>query len=162
MIDCVSYAPLPDYYSGILWSKLMGTNVLRASSSDAMLRAYAHCSADHGGATSVLLIHLDPSVPRTVLIDGLDLSQSLHENASGSATIQWHLTGPNGPNSSEVALNGRLLVAKVVAGGTEYDLPSLDGRITPMQQEGGFISVEMAPASIAFVELETPSGVCSP
>ena len=142
----------------------MGTRVLRATSSDPMLRAYAHCSADHGGATAMLLIHLDPSMPRTVLVDGLGLPQPLHDNASGSGTMtEWHLTGPNGLNATQMALNGKLLVAKIVAGGTEYDLPSLDGRITPMQQEdNGSISVEMAPASIAFVELDTPSGVCSP
>ena len=141
----------------------MGTSVLRATSSDPMLRAYAHCSADRRGAMTVLLIHLDPGMPRTVLIDGLDLVQPLHENISSttSTMMEWHLTGPHGPSGQQMALNGKLLVAKVVAGGTEYDLPGLDGRVTPMKREGGATVVSLAPASIAFVELETPLRACN-
>ena len=41
--------------------------------------------------------------------------------------VEWHLTAPQGMNATAMALNGKLLVAKVVAGGTEYDLPPLEG-----------------------------------
>ena len=68
-------------------------------------------------------------------------------------------------NATQMALNGKLLVAKVAAGGMEYDLPSLEGQqqATPL---GGvrveqLHAVEIAPASMVFVQLVTPTGVCS-
>jgi hypothetical protein len=63
-------------------------------------------------------------------------------------------------NATQMALNGKLLVAKVVAGGTEYDLPSLEGQQQAAQAASPVVN--LAPASIAFVQLTTPTGVCSP
>ena len=136
----------------------MGTVVLKATSSDPTLRVYAHCSAGGAGATTVLLINLDPTVHRTVTLNGL-LSPSETTGESGALT-EWHLTGPNGMNATQMALNGKLLVAKVVAGGTEYDLPSLEGQQQAAQAASPVVN--LAPASIAFVQLTTPTGVCSP
>ena len=164
MIDCATYAPLPDYYAGILWSKLMGSVVLKAVSSDPTLRAYAHCSAAGPGAATVLLINLDPTMLRTVTLHGLSPTTSEHDGrANGSGILEWHLTGPHGMNATAMALNGKLLVAKVVAGGTEYDLPSLEGQQAPpqAQQAPQLPVVQLAPASVAFVQLATPTGVCS-
>jgi hypothetical protein len=175
MIDCATYAPLPDYYAGILWSKLMGTVVLKAASSDPTLRAYAHCSAGVKGSVTVLLINLDPAVQRTVTLDGLlstTTADDVDVDGGGGlvttmTTMEWHLTGPNGMNATAIALNGKLLVAKVVAGGTEYDLPPLEGQRQQHQQAKAGVKaasapvVELAPASVAFVQLAAPTGVCS-
>jgi hypothetical protein len=112
----------------------------------------------------VLLVNLDPTTHRTVTLNGLLSPSSLVDTSSGgngSAMTEWHLTGPNGMNATQMALNGKLLVAKVVAGGTEYDLPPLEGQ-QRQEEAGGPPVVELAPASIAFVQLQTPSGVCSP
>ena len=91
------------------------------------------------------------------------LSANEHDTTiTSSDMLEWHLTGPHGMNATAMALNGKLLVAKVVAGGTEYDLPSLDGRPSVLQpQQHAPPVVEMSPASIAFVQLTTPTGVCS-
>ena len=156
------YAPLPDYYAGILWSKLMGSVVLQATSSDPTLRAYAHCGAEGGGAMTVLLINLEPTMNRTVTLNSL-MSPSDTGGESGGGMLEWHLTGPNGMNATQMALNGKLLVAKVVAGGTEYELPSLEGQPLPLRDglRADPPVIKLAPASIAFVQLPTPTGVCS-
>jgi heparanase 1 len=171
MIDCSTYQPLPDYYSGILWSRLMGTRVLTASSSDPTLRAYAHCGADHAPpapVVTVLLINLDPTTHRVVTLEGVTISQQQQQQqqerapSGGSSMMmqEWHLTGPNGTASTQMALNGQLLVASVGAGGTEYELPSLAGRNTSLPSNAQPVVVDMAPASIAFVQLPASTGVC--
>merc|ERR1712048_136653 len=59
MLDCATNNPLPDYYAGILWSQLMGMNVLQTTSSDTnTVRAYAHCSAKSSDDVTVLLLNL--------------------------------------------------------------------------------------------------------
>lgn len=159
MIDCSTYAPLPDYYSGILWSKLMGAKVLKATASDPTLRAYAHCSAANASHITVLLINLEATMPRTITLDSLLQS---NDDLMISATMsEWHLTGPNGTASTQMALNGELLVAKVVGGGTQYQLPSLEGRTMKAPPHGTPLVVKMAPASIAFIQLPASTGVCS-
>ena len=40
------YTPNPDYYTAILFSQLMGTNVLGVSSNNDNVRIYAHCARD--------------------------------------------------------------------------------------------------------------------
>eukprot|EP00037_Helgoeca_nana_P025144 m.271247 g.271247 ORF g.271247 m.271247 type:complete len:616 (-) comp26872_c0_seq1:41-1888(-) len=150
MIDCSTYAPLPDYYAGILWSRLMGTAVLRAASSSATLRVYSHCSPTPAAGMTVLLLNLDPVVARNVTLAGVD----------GAHRVEWHLTGPGGANGTQIALNGKLLEA-VVKGGTEYVLPSLEGNaVAP--SPGAPTTVEMAPASIVFVQFSGAGlvGVC--
>ena len=182
MVDCATYAPLPDYYSAILWTELMGTTALAATSTSPSVRAYAHCSPSSGpsssgpslsgpssgedgkptagdgtagggtaeGGVTILLLNLDNSTTRNVTLNGF---------SAAAPRVEWHLTGPGGAGSPKMALNGKLLVAKVA--GTEYELPSLAGRaVPPSPQAAGPVVVEMAPASIAFVKLKA-SGVCA-
>ena len=156
-VECRSYSPLPDYYSGILWSMLMGTEVLRASSSYPSLRAYAHCSAQQHGAVTVLLINLAPRSARTVTLQGLPFATG---NAATINSTEWHMTGPNGTASSQMALNGKLLQAKIEQGGTTYKLPPLIGRTTKRKM-GEPLNVELAPASIAFVHLQVALAACT-
>ena len=169
MVDCATYAPLPDYYSAILWTELMGTTALAATSTSPSVRAYAHCSPSSGpssgedgkptagdgtagggstGGVTGLLLNLDNSTTRNVTLNGF---------SAAAPRVEWHLTGPGGAGSPKMALNGKLLVAKVA--GTEYELPSLVGRAVPPSPQAAVV-VEMAPASIAFVKLKA-SGVCA-
>lgn len=154
-VECQNYSPLPDYYSGILWSRLMGSGVLRTTSSDPSLRAYAHCSAEHAGAVTVLLINLEPSVTREVTLQGLGVSRG----PTITDSMEWHLTGPHGPASSQIALNGRLLEAKIERNGTVYTLPPLVGRPTP-RKVGEPLSYQLAAASIAFIHLHSGLAAC--
>ncbi|EPS63505.1 heparanase-like protein 1, partial [Genlisea aurea] len=58
LLDQNTFVPNPDYYSALLWHKLMGERVLDVSSSGSMfLRAYAHCTKKRDGVT-LLLINL--------------------------------------------------------------------------------------------------------
>ena len=83
MLDCETHAPLPDYYAGILWSKLMGTGVLAVTSStepDAArsVRAYAHCAANRTAAVTVLLINLQPRTATNVSLGQLVSGTTTH------------------------------------------------------------------------------------
>ncbi|CAN1828445.1 Heparanase-like protein 3 [Linum perenne] len=45
LLDTTTFVPNPDYYSALLWHRLMGRNVLSARfSGTKKIRAYAHCS----------------------------------------------------------------------------------------------------------------------
>ena len=135
----------------------MGTGVLRTTSSDPSLRAYAHCSAEHAGAVTVLLINLEPSATRKVTLQGLGFAS---RGPSITDSMEWHLTGPNGPASSQIALNGKLLDAKIERNGTVYTLPPLVGRATP-RKVGEPLSYQLAAASIAFVHLHSGLAACA-
>ncbi|KAL5547723.1 hypothetical protein UlMin_002954 [Ulmus minor] len=61
LLDTNTFIPNPDYYSALLWNRLMGQNVLSTSfSGSKKIRAYAHCAKQSKGIT-VLLINLDNS-----------------------------------------------------------------------------------------------------
>ena len=60
LIDCSTHTPLPDYYTGVLFGRLMGTGVLSAdtaATTDGVLRSYAHCSRATPGGVTVLFIN---------------------------------------------------------------------------------------------------------
>ena len=74
LLDCVSGAPLPDFYTALAFTTTLGPTVLNATLSTAahgpslpqgVVRAYAHCTAlaEHGGkaangGVTVLVINL--------------------------------------------------------------------------------------------------------
>eukprot|EP01047_Picozoa_sp_COSAG01_P043007 COSAG01_NODE_3792_length_5691_cov_11.941166_7_plen_224_part_00 len=157
MLDCKTHAPLPDYYAGILWSKLMGTGVLAVTSStepDAArsVRAYAHCTANRTAAVTVLLINLQPRTATNISLGQL--------GSSGTHRTEWHLTGPNGTDASVLALNGALLQYRVDPSSGEAVLPSLEG-LDVARTAGQDDVVMMAPASIAFVQVDGVTTLCS-
>ncbi|KAI4343929.1 hypothetical protein L6164_011218 [Bauhinia variegata] len=59
LLNTTSFTPNPDYYSALLWQRLMGKSVLAVTSdaSSPHLRIYAHCSKDREGVT-LLMINL--------------------------------------------------------------------------------------------------------
>ncbi|GKV35562.1 hypothetical protein SLEP1_g43812 [Rubroshorea leprosula] len=56
LLNTTTFLPNPDYYSALLWHRLMGRGVL-AVDSDAspLLRSYAHCTKGRPGVTLLLL-----------------------------------------------------------------------------------------------------------
>nr|GLL29840.1 heparanase-like protein 3 [Ipomoea trifida] len=59
LLNTTTFVPNPDYYSALLWHRLMGRNALSTSfSGTKKIRAYAHCAKQSGGIT-LLLINLD-------------------------------------------------------------------------------------------------------
>lgn len=58
LLNMTTFIPNPDYYSALLWNRLMGKQVLNVKAlSSPYLRAYAHCTKERAGVT-LLLINL--------------------------------------------------------------------------------------------------------
>jgi heparanase 1 len=164
MIDCSTYSPLPDYYAGILWTKLMGREVLSVDTAGLAkqsehIRVYAHCApatsslADDRMVT-VLVLNTSPSAT---------INATLHLGSTGAhQRIEWVLTGPNGTASTEMALGGELLALRNSSGGSREEraaghplLPTLEGETVAIA--GAADVIEMAPQSIAFVQVQGSS-----
>ena len=138
----------------------MGTGVLSVTSSEQpeaarQVRAYAHCAATRTAAVTVLLFNLQPYTACNVSLGKLgNRSKSTHRT-------EWHLTGPNGTDAPALALNGALLKYHVEPSSGEAVLPSLEGRDVA-RIAGQDDVVEMAPASIAFVQVsDVATALCS-
>ncbi|KAI3737943.1 hypothetical protein L2E82_27960 [Cichorium intybus] len=59
LLNTTTYVPNPDYYSALLWHRLMGRHVLSTTFHGTnKIRSYAHCSKTSGGIT-LLFINLD-------------------------------------------------------------------------------------------------------
>jgi heparanase len=127
LVDEATLIPRPNYWSALLWRKLMGTTVLDAGTSGAAsLHVYAHCLRNSPGGVALVAINAD----RT----------GSHELTVAGKSERYTLTGALMDN--KVDLNGSEL--NVSADG---DLPVLKGKA----QSAG--RVTFAPASITFLAL---------
>ncbi|KAM0829670.1 hypothetical protein ACQ4PT_066734 [Festuca glaucescens] len=152
LLNTTTLAPNPDYYSALLWDRLMGPGVLQTTAAASpCLRSYAHCSKQKPGVT-VLLINLSNSTAFNVTVAGdMDLHpppRKLLEAEAGAVCggqrEEYHLRPEGGDiQSSVVLLNG-----KPLALGPCGQIPELrpavvaDGCASPLRVE---------PHSIAFV-----------
>jgi hypothetical protein len=126
LLDEKTYEPRPDYWSGLLWHKLMGTTVLDAGASpSAGLHLYAHCLPGQPGGVTLLAINTD-----TGKAQSLELS---------AASEVYTLTARN-LQDRQILLNGVELKL-----GENDSLPSFSGTATPAGK------VSLPPGSIAFV-----------
>ncbi|XP_076951575.1 heparanase-like protein 3 [Bidens hawaiensis] len=135
LLNTDTYVPNPDYYSALLWHRLMGRRVLSTSfHGSKMIRSYAHCSKRSNGIT-ILLINLDGITNTKV---GLSVENVTISVASKQQTKQrqpskllgikeftreeYHLTAKDGKlNSHIVLLNGKELTVNSTG-----IIPSLD------------------------------------
>jgi heparanase 1 len=161
MIDCATYNPLPDYYAGMLWSRLMGREVLSVDTAalakqSEHIRVYAHCAPATSNPTdrmvTVLVLNTSPT---------LTINATLHLGSTGAhKRVEWVLTGPDGTASTEMALGGILLALRNSTGGSIEGashplLPTLEGNTVAIAEAVDM--VEMAPKSIAFVQVQGSS-----
>ncbi|KAL2929793.1 Heparanase-like protein 3 [Bienertia sinuspersici] len=161
LLNTTTFVPNPDYYSALLWHRLMGRNVLSTSfSGTKKIRAYAHCSKQTPGIT-LLLLNLDKftTVQANVAFNQtLSLHHMHHQKHRNFArTIKWHqkaaaetkraefhLTAKNGDLASqEMLLNG-----KVLSLSSSGDIPEL----TPTHVNSSE-PIVVAPYSIVFVQM---------
>lgn len=128
LIDESTLAPRPNYWSAVLWRRLMGTTVLDAADSHTSnLYLYAHCLRGKPGGVAVLAINADRS-------STFDLAVPV---ASERYTLTAHdLLEPR------VELNGQQLNLT-----TDGDLPALQGA----PQGKGIVT--LAPTSITFLAI---------
>ena len=65
LIDEATLTPRPNYWSAVLWRRLMGKTVLDAGvSPPSGVHLYAHCLRDRSGGVAVLAINFDRETPR--------------------------------------------------------------------------------------------------
>jgi hypothetical protein len=128
LLDQNTFTPRPNYWSALLWRKLMGSTVLDAGPLLPSLHLYAHCLRDLAGGVTLLAINL--SRTETKIID-LPIAAEIYA-----------LTAPE-PGKDEVQLNGQPLRLS-----SDDELPDLRGKRAP----AGHIDLE--PASISFLVLD--------
>jgi len=126
LLDEKTYEPRPNYWSALLWRRLMGTTVLDAGPSPTpSLHLYAQCLRGTPGGVTLLAINTDKAAPTSLVIP------------AGAET--YTLTAKDLLGST-VDLNGSEL--KLGAGDA---LPKLKGK--PVKAG----NVTFAPASISFL-----------
>jgi len=130
LIDEATLTPRPNYWSALLWRRLMGTKVLNAGVAPASgLYLYAHCLRGSSGGVAILAINADRKDPRELSLP--------------SASVRYTLTAAD-LMDTKVLLNG--IELKLTADG---DLPTIDGS----PERAGKLS--LTPASITFLAIPT-------
>ena len=123
-------APNPDYFSAVLFKRLMGTRVLNASSSSSDVSVYAHCTAPAAaaplGAVTLLVVNYRTSAVAVAVAAGGATA------ANGPASRLDFLLTPTGGSvfASVMLLNGAPLAAAeqvrhgVAAHGSVLQMPT--------------------------------------
>ncbi|OAY84041.1 Heparanase-like protein 1 [Ananas comosus] len=166
LLDTKTFIPNPDYYSALLWHRLMGKGVLSVDiSGSPYLRAYAHCSK-HKAGVSVLLINLNRSRSFTVTVRNdinVDLAAGAGIARDGSLTYDIKRTvswvgskASDGPEKREeyhlTAQDGNHLSRTMLLNGTplelteDGDVPAMEPLLAPVNS-----AIYVAPMSMAFV-----------
>lgn len=84
LLNTTTLVPNPDYYSALLWHRLMGKVVVAVgSNASPFLRSYAHCSKGRAGIT-LLLINLSNQTDFIISVqNSMDMRLTVEENTSG-------------------------------------------------------------------------------
>ena len=126
LIDEDTLNPRPNYWSALLWRKLMGTTVLDAgASSTPGLYVYAHCLRNQPGGVAILAINADRDASHDITLPEASLRYTLASDKLISA---------------QVALNGVDLMLD-----NKGNLPTLTGTPTPAGK------ITLAPTTITFM-----------
>ncbi|XP_022842392.1 heparanase-like protein 3 isoform X2 [Olea europaea var. sylvestris] len=160
LLSTTTFVPNPDYYSALLWHRLMGRSVLSTIfSGTKKIRAYAHCAKQSQGIT-LLLINLDGNntVEAKVNFNGtlVDRHEDRHHrhrskvskmhqaNEARGTREEYHLTAMDGNIQSQtMLLNGKALITD-----SSGAIPLLEP-ITVTSSE----PIRVASFSIAFVHM---------
>nr|XP_043612997.1 heparanase-like protein 3 isoform X2 [Erigeron canadensis] len=159
LLNTDTFVPNPDYYSALLWHRLMGRRVLSTQfHGTKKIRSYAHCSKDSKGIT-LLLINLDRVTLTKVglSIDNVTIAvaskqQSNQTQRRHSSKLEdsrftreeYHLTTKDGNlHSHIVRLNGKELTVNSTG-----IIPSLDPIEVKLTSP-----ITVAPFSIVFVHI---------
>ncbi|VAI82931.1 unnamed protein product [Triticum turgidum subsp. durum] len=142
LLNTTTFQPNPDYYSALLWHRLMGTKVLDAkfSGTTNLIRAYAHCAKNSSGI-SLLLMNLHGNARNDVSLTSEEL---LVVDASGVTREEYHLLPEGGDIHSQVMLlNGRALTTDA-----DGNIPRMEPIIVHAAQP-----IAIAPLSIVFAHM---------
>jgi heparanase 1 len=140
LIDDVTLAPRPDYWTSVLWRRLIGVRVLDApAGSDSLLRVYAHCTRAgapdaHPGGVTLAVLNLDRSSAVSLVLDRFGDIADVYELSSPDVT------------SAEIRLNGAVLHA-----GDDGAPPELAPLVVHRTANG--LRAHFGPATYGFVVL---------
>jgi heparanase 1 len=135
LLNTTTLQPQPDYYSLLLWSRIMSPLVLDVvpDATTPELRAYAHCTQPSAGfpsgAVTIVLINLSNNSAVQVLPAISGALPTL--KATGGMRSDFIFTSAGGPDvlgqlsSHQVLLNGELLQAD-----EEHGIPPLNPTIS--------------------------------
>ncbi|CAN6239142.1 unnamed protein product [Urochloa humidicola] len=157
LLNTTTFEPNPDYYSALLWHRLMGTKVLSTTFNGTnKIRAYAHCARNSEGIT-LLLINLNGNNTNHIYVtsQGAQTQSARKESrrfghipglgeAAELTRDEYHLTPKDGNlQSQQVLLNGNVLATDA-----NGDIPKLE----PVQVEGTQ-PIIVGPYSIVFAHI---------
>ncbi|MQM03874.1 hypothetical protein Taro_036663 [Colocasia esculenta] len=162
LLNTTTYEPNPDYYSALLWHRLMGRTSLSTNfTGTKKIRAYAHCSRQSQGIT-LLLINLDgnTTVRVTPTTDSAFARASRHAKGLPRTKFhgvpprarktfefmrdEYHLTAQDGNlHSQTMLLNGNILAVD-----SNWNLPALEPVKVNSSQP-----IIVSPFSIVFVDI---------
>ncbi|XP_023537510.1 heparanase-like protein 3 isoform X2 [Cucurbita pepo subsp. pepo] len=164
LLNTTTFEPNPDYYSALLWHRLMGRNVLSTSfNGTKKIRAYAHCSKQSKGFT-LLLLNLDSNttVHAAISYNRTRTRRLHHKHRSynhkpkviriprphgieGEAfREEYHLTAKDGNlHSQTMLLNGKILSVN-----SSGNIPSLEPQYVNSSEP-----IMVAPFSIVFIHM---------
>jgi heparanase 1 len=134
LLDDLTLEPRPDYWATVLWKRLMGPTVLRARSTAAGVRAWAHCG--RAGGVAVLVLNLEKATSTVTL---------------PASTGRAFVLGAEALDSATLTLDGEPLA--LAADGS---LPAMPG--VPWQGP----HLELPAHSAAFVAFDAAPSVCAP
>lgn len=160
LLNTTTFVPNPDYYSALLFDRLMGRNVLLTNFTGTnKIRAYSHCAKQSEGIT-LLLINLDgnTTIQADVVYNGglqskhkrvlhnrrTELYQTPQGTKIGLTREEYHLTAKDGDiHSQTMLLNGNALIVDAAG-----NIPPLEP-VTVNSSE----LITIAPFSIVFVHI---------
>lgn len=164
LLNTTTFEPNPDYYSALLWHRLMGRNVLSTSfNGTKKIRAYAHCSKQSRGFT-LLLLNLDSNttVHAAISYNRTRPRRLHHKHRSynhkpkviriprphgieGEAfREEYHLTAKDGNlHCQTMLLNGKILSVN-----SSGNIPSLEPQYVNSSEP-----IMVAPFSIVFIHM---------
>ena len=136
LLNTTTLQPQPDYYSLLLWSRVMSPLVLdvEPDASNPELRAYAHCTQQTAGfpsgAVTIALINLNNS--SAVQVQPAFKGSLPSHAETGGMRSDFVFTSAGGPDvlgqlsSHQVLLNGKLLLAD-----DQHGIPPLNPVVSP-------------------------------
>ena len=126
LIDEATLTPRPNYWSALLWRRLMGPGVLDTGTATPGLHLYAHCLRDTPGGVALLAMALDRNAPATLTLKQPGQLYRLTADTLDSETVK---------------LNGRALSM------VGDSLPELQAQTVAAG------AITLPPASISFIAL---------
>ncbi|KAJ1385867.1 Glycoside hydrolase, family 79 [Sesbania bispinosa] len=121
LLNTSTFLPNPDYYSALLWHRLMGRRVLSTTFyGTKKIRAYTHCAKESKGIT-ILLLNLDNCTTIQAKV-ALTFTKEPYHHLGEPARREYHLTPKDGDLHSQIMLlNGKILTVNSAG-----DIPPLN------------------------------------